>query len=252
MSLIKSQILVIVCPSCSQIHKVPADRFRTELSRATMQCAKCGRQFNLMEQGEKPRVTAKNVPNLWVLGGVLAVIVAALVVVFLSLAARTSGEESTFAELPEQVQVALFGAEEDGSTAAPEGLILTMDKGYKLVRRKSKTAVLVVKGRVRNPGPDVRTRIILEGRIVGADGSLRFVTRSPCGKMFSDKRLKRTKPGKYAKLFTKNKELVNCTLKPGQEKPFQMIFDDIPKDYNEAYTVQVKPLFSGVEQADSE
>ena len=251
MSFIKSQILEIVCPACSQVHKVPADRFRTELSRATMQCAKCGRRFNFMEQGEKPRVIAKGVPNLWVLGGVLAVIVALLVVVFLSLAARTSGEDSAFAELPEQVQVALFGAEEDGSATAPEGLILTMDKGYKLVRR-NKTAILVIKGRVRNPGPDVRTHIILEGRIVGADGSLRFVTRSPCGKMFSDKRLKKTKSGKYAELFTKNKEFINCTLKPGEEKPFQMIFDDIPKDYNEAYTVQVKPVLSGVEQADSE
>ena len=248
----KPKILEIICPACSQVHKVPADRFRTALSRATtMQCAKCRHRFNLTEQGEKPRAAPKNVPNIKVLVGVLAVIVALLVVVFLSLAARTSGEDSAFAELPAQVQVALFGADEEGIATAPEGLILTMDKGYKLVRR-NQSSILVVKGRIRNPGPTVRTRILLEGRVVGADGTIRFVTRSPCGKMFSDKRLKKTKPGKFEKLFTKNKEFINCTLKSGEEKPFQMIFDDIPKEYDEAYTVQVKPLFFGEERADSE
>ena len=116
--------------------------------------------------------------------------------------------------------------------------------------------MLVVKGTVKNPGSTERTRILLEGRIVDPSGEVRFVTRAPCGKVIADKRLRRTRRGEFSKLFTRKKEFIDCALMPGRQKRFQMIFDDIPKDYNEAYTVQVKTLFAGHERvgtaADSE
>ena len=252
----KNKILEVICPACAQVHKVPEDRFRTDLSRASMQCARCQTMFSLSEQGTKPRAVYRG-PSIKVLAAVLVGILllgGAMVYVYW---AKTTGNDAGLEALPEPVKIALLGGDDD--TPSPkddlQGLTLSVTEGYKLVIR-DKNSVLVVKGKVKNPGIDARTRVLLEGRIVDPNGAVRFVTRAPCGRVIPDKRLRKTRRGAFSKLFTRKKEFRDCTLKPGQEKPFQMIFDDIPKDYDEAYTVQVKTLFAGRERvggsADSE
>lgn len=242
----RTDILEVICPACGQEHKVPADRFRTDLSRATMQCARCKTMFALSDRGvkERPKPTG---PNTKVLVFILAVIVALGILMFLVYIAKVTGKDPSLDALPEQIEVALFGDETAAPGTAQQGLIPSVDEGYKLVL-KDKDPVLVVKGKIKNPGSAVRTRVLLEGRIVDAGGKVRFVTRAPCGKLIANKRIKRTERGAFSKLFTRRGEFIDCSLKPGEEKPFQMIFDDIPKDYNEAYTVQVKTLFAGHER----
>jgi hypothetical protein len=245
----KADIIDVICPACGQEHRVPKQSIRTALSAATMQCANCKTMFSSAEQGVRP-TPAPGGPNIKLLVFVFILIVLLLILMFLVYAARRSGGDTPLDALPEQVKIALLGGGEHSWKDELQGLEIKVKEGYKLTIR-DKAPVLVVKGSVSNPGDVTRTKILLEGRIVDKEGGVRFVARAPCGKVLSDKRLKRTKRGKFSTLFTRKKEFLDCTLRPGEEKTFQMIFDDIPKDYDEEYTVQVKTLLAGVERADA-
>ncbi len=235
----------IICPNCTEQYEVPEDRFRTDLDKATMRCAKCEVVFSLKDQGVAPIKTTRKSHNRLLIG-ILAVILVAIVFMLLTYVAMKNEGVLALDKLPEQVEVALAKDDASRADSHPADLAVTLDEGYKLVI-KDKKPVLVVKGEVFNPGPTRRTRILLEGRIVDAGGNVRFTTRAPCGKLISNRKLKRTKRGRFSRLFVRKKAYVDCSLDPGKKKKFQMIFDDIPPDYDEEYTVKVKTLFSGHE-----
>jgi hypothetical protein len=210
-----------------------------------MQCARCKAVFPLKAQGiaplKKPRVSHNRL-----LAGILIAIGVALVLMLLAFVALKNDGVLELDKLPEQVKIALADEPPPTKDQAPLSLDITLNNGYKLII-KDKKPILVVKGRIENTGPVKRTRIILEGRIVDNAGQVLFTTRAPCGKMFANKRLRKTKRGAFSKLFVRNKEFIDCALEPGQKKWFQLIFDDIPEGYDDDYTVQVKTLFSGHE-----
>lgn len=246
----------IICPKCQKQYDVPEDRFRQSSDKATMQCAKCKHVFPLTDQGIAVVVKKPRVSHNRLLLGILAVIVVALILMLLAYVALRNDGKLELDKLPEQVEVAIKAEEQaleeeerprEKAKVEPDRLQITLNKGYKLVI-KDGNPILVVKGKVHNPGPSKRTRILLEGRVVDTDGNVQFKTRTPCGKWFSNRKLKRTKRGEFSKLFVRNKEYIDCSLAPERTTYFQMIFDDIPPDYDDKYTVEVKPLFSGQEK----
>jgi hypothetical protein len=235
----------IICPHCSQQHEVPEDRLRSDLEKATMQCARCKTIFPLAAQGRAPKRRLR-VSHNRLLAGVLIAIGVALVLMLLAFVALKNKGVLELDNLPEQVKIALADEPLKTRDQASPPLDITLNNGYRLII-KDKKPILVVKGKIENTGSVKRTRIILEGRIVDNTGQVQFTTRAPCGKMFANKRLRKTKRGAFSKLFVRKKEYINCVLEPGQKKWFQLIFDDIPEDYDDDYTVQVKTLFSGHE-----
>ena len=240
----------IVCPECRQVHDVPEVRIRALKKNAQMQCARCQAQFSIDEQGAALALPPKksNI-NKW-LAFILLIVGLGLVLMLLALVAAHNQGKIEFDNLPTQVTVALG---EDGPPSAPassSGLIPTLSKGYKLPR-KNEAPILVVKGRLKNTGDTVRTKIILKGTVVGTDGKILFETRAPCGKLISNKRLRKTKRAALPKLFSKNGEYLDCTIPPGGEKAFQMVFHQIPPYFKEDYTINVVPLYAGQEPIDS-
>ncbi len=117
-------------------------------------------------------------------------------------------------------------------------LEVTVDEGYNLII-KDKHPILVVKGSVFNPASETKNHITLEGRIVDKKGKVRFKTQAPCGKIFRNRKLKRTRRGDFFKLYKSKGTLHNCKIDRGKKRKFELIFDGIPPDFKEHYSVQV-------------
>ncbi len=231
------------------LHKVPNDRFK---ANTVMQCAGCQNRFthdnkvNIAQNTHSSSNSSSR--NIKLLAAILSVIVVLLLLMVVVFLFRNQKIQIPLDGLPEQVKVVLLGnTEEDAKDIISTGLVLSVKEGYKLYA-KNKTEIIVVKGTVSNPTGSIKKRILLEGSMVDKTNTPLFTTRAPCGKLIADKRLKKTSSGEFSKLFTRNMEFIDCTLNPGEEKPFQMIFDDIPRDFNTEYSVKVKPLFAAEER----
>ena len=70
-------------------------------------------------------------------------------------------------------------------------------------------------------------------------GDLRAEARMPCGRAVDDKALKATPKGTVAGHFSPGGTLYNCQLSPDGSTLFQVIFENVPADYDATFEVKV-------------
>jgi hypothetical protein len=112
----------------------------------------------------------------------------------------------------------------------------------KIVISKQGDAFLVVAGEVVNNNPAVRDHIIIRGKLYDPDGKLRSTARMPCGKIIDEKALKKTNKGESAAFFRDNGVIYNCSISSEDSALFQIIFEDVPEDYNAMFKVKVQAV----------
>ncbi len=178
------------------------------------------------------------------------VVLALIILMFVFIAARNDWVIS-FPDLPEQIGIAFWGEEARKPPKAVQELEVTITEGYQALA-KNKQPVLVVTGEVRNPNDEARANVVLQGRIVSTDGSVRFETTAPCGKAFKKSKLKKTKRGSFNRLYIRKGKLYDCKVKANSKRKYQLIFDNMPPDYKEKYRVEVKVISGNVKEEEKQ
>jgi hypothetical protein len=112
----------------------------------------------------------------------------------------------------------------------------------KKLRRGAPPKVLSVSGKVFNNNQGYRTHIVLRGRLLDSSGKVHTQTRIPCGREFRISRIKRLRKGAVHTLYTNKGVLHNCTLRGESSTPFQLLFEDVPRDFDDTYTIEVEAV----------
>jgi hypothetical protein len=236
----------IRCPQCNATHDVPMDALPTVSATAppTMRCAKCKSIFAMTSETIKPPAPVKKQRLSTLVIRLLILGIFALLVGFLVFVAEQNSWALSFSRLPEQVDNAFFGNSGEHARASAAPLVVTVYEGSQL-KHKDKDPILVVRGEVLNPADIERTHILLEGQIVEKSGKVAFEAKGPCGKIYRNRKLRKTSRNSMNKLWTKSGELHNCKLQKDKSAKFQLVFDNIPADYSEEYTIRVKATHAG-------
>jgi len=150
----------------------------------------------------------------------------------------------SFPLLGAQISNAFFG-EDEPVLVTPEALAsltATLDEGYKITSRKDKRHIVVITGTVKNTDTRARRKVMLEARIVDYKGKTKRKKIAPCGWMVKDKRLKKLELGDADKIYKRNNRMFNCVIGPDGTKKFKIFFDDLPDNYNDSFSILVKPI----------
>ncbi len=176
-------------------------------------------------------------PGHQLAGKVIAGIFIALVGFLIFVAAR-NGWNLSIPDLPEQIAFAFSSEAGESLPAEVENMDVTvMDR--RMVLADDGTAYLSVGGEVFNNNMAGRSHIILRGRLYDSAGDLRAEARMPCGRAVDDKALKATPKGTVAGHFSPGGTLYNCQLSPDGSTLFQVIFENVPADYDATFEVKV-------------
>ncbi|MBN2803969.1 MAG: zinc-ribbon domain-containing protein [Deltaproteobacteria bacterium] len=153
---------------------------------------------------------------------------------------RNSWTFSIF-DIREEIAFAFSDEPTENLPPAVENIdVSILDK--KIVMSQQGDAFLVIAGEVVNNNPAVREHIIIRGKLYDADGKLRSSQRMPCGKVIDEKALKKTDKGEAAALFRDNGVIYNCSISSDDSTLFQIIFEDVPDDYNAMFNVKVQAV----------
>ena len=167
-------------------------------------------------------------------------LVAALVlgVAFFAFVAWRNDWILSLRDLPEQIEIAVFGRDTEQQPGDLDGIKVELGEGYKLIARDKRT-IMVVNGRVVNETSGEKTDVLLRGSIIGSDGDVLFEMKAPCGRVRTDAKLKRTPKGRIEKYYKKRGQYRSCNLESGSTKPYQIVFDSVPSDLGEPFKVRV-------------
>jgi hypothetical protein len=102
--------------------------------------------------------------------------------------------------------------------------------------------IAIVTGTIRNKTLVGRSRVVLQGKLIGADGKVRSEVKAPCGNNLEDVVIKATPKGSMSKHYTKDDVPFDCKVVGESIELFQLIFDSLPQDFKSASTVEIKPL----------
>jgi predicted Zn finger-like uncharacterized protein len=155
-----------------------------------------------------------------------------------------NGWTLSLSELPDQFAFAFSGEEYEALPPEVEGLEPTLEE-RRIIDRGRNGMLLSVVGTVFNNSPVKRREIILKGRLLDANGEVREEVRLPCDKVFEDTALKRSKPGMVASLYRQKGGVPYDCVIPGESSAlYQLVFENVPDDYDETYTVKITPVFA--------
>lgn len=109
-----------------------------------------------------------------------------------------------------------------------------------LIKAANGASYLIVTGDVFNKGFTGASRIILRGRLVTAAQETVAEVRAPCGKTVDEETIKMTHKGAMSGHYrTKTGELYNCVISVDGSSAFQIVFDDVPDDYEKSLNVEI-------------
>jgi predicted Zn finger-like uncharacterized protein len=267
----------IKCPKCLATYDVPDRALPKEKSGdkpQKMRCFRCKTIFSVMlrpeTRAEHPVQIVKNDPiskpanivsetSAWTgkttldLGGFEAkgqmpirrffflclVTGFAIVVLFFLFVAGRNDWVLSFPNLSDQIVVAFWGEAAKPPPEAAVKLEVKVEEGHRVILQDD-DSVLVVTGEIVNPSEEIRSNVVLNGRIVGSDGKARYETSAPCGKVFKNAKIKKTKRGEFDKLYSRKGKVYDCRVKSKSKRKYMLIFDNIPPDYSEKYKVEVR------------
>ncbi len=177
-------------------------------------------------------------------GQIMGKVVTLLIVafsLFLVFVAYRNAWSLSLSDIHNQVGFAFSGEEMEELPDAVEGLETTLED-RRLILRKNKRPLLVVTGKVFNNTLTTRTHIVLRGRLVDDRGKIRLQTRIPCNKLIKDTKIKRARKGSIKKYYRTKGKLHNCSIKGEQNGVYQLIFENLPRDFDETFNVKIKPF----------
>jgi predicted Zn finger-like uncharacterized protein len=153
----------------------------------------------------------------------------------------------SFDELGSQVAFAFSGEKSERISDEARGLDVVVT-ARTLVKASSGEKYLVVTGDVFNRGFTGAGRIVLRGRLVGGAEDVRAEVRAPCGRTIDSETLKLTPKGAMSGHFrSKTGELYNCVISANGSTAFQLVFDDVPPEYEGgSLTLQVSAVSAQV------
>jgi predicted Zn finger-like uncharacterized protein len=176
------------------------------------------------------------------IGKIMGLVSAFVFLLFLFVMFR-NGWTLSLSKLPDQFAFAFSGEAYEALPPEVEGIEATVDE-RRLVKRGSRGSLLSVIGTVYNNTPIRRKEIILRGRLIDAKGEVRQELRLPCNKVFEDTALKRIAAGKIPLLYQKGGKPYDCTISGESSTLFQLLFANIPVDYDDRYVIEVTPVFA--------
>ncbi|MBN2529283.1 MAG: zinc-ribbon domain-containing protein [Deltaproteobacteria bacterium] len=162
-----------------------------------------------------------------------------LIFFFLFVAFR-NGWSLSLSDLPEQIGFAFSGETMESIPDEAENIEAVV-VSKKVLTSKLGTW-LSVAGEVINNNPGSRSNIIMSGRLYDSKGELRSETRMPCGRSLDEKTIRKTAIGSIQQQFLANGTLYNCKIGPNDGRVFQLIFEDVPDDYDAGFEVKVKAV----------
>lgn len=161
-----------------------------------------------------------------------------LAAAFFGFVAWQNGWNLSLRKLPKQIEIAVLGKDSKNSPDDVEGLKIDLGEIYKLKAIDDRT-VLVVNGKVTNATRRKKIELLLKGTVVGPGGVALFEVKAPCGMVRSDVVLKMSKKGTLENYYKNKGEYRSCELNIGSVKTYQIVFDDVPPNVKEPFTVKV-------------
>jgi predicted Zn finger-like uncharacterized protein len=166
-------------------------------------------------------------------------VVFALGVVFLGFVLVRNDFSLSLAELDVQIGYA-FSGEKPEAISDEARRVDVVVKARTLLLSADGGNHLVVTGDVLNKGFTGVSRVILRGRLVNGAQEASAEVRAPCGKTVDEETIKMTPKGAMAGHYrTKTGELYNCVISVDGSTIFQMVFDDVPADWEKSLRVEV-------------
>jgi len=145
----------------------------------------------------------------------------------------------SLSELDSQIGYAFSGEKREVIPEEARSVDVVVAK-RSLVDSASGAKYLIVSGDVFNRGFTGLSRIILRGRLVTRAQEAVAEVRTPCGKTVDDETIKLTPKGAMSGHYrTKNGELYNCVVSASGSTVFQIVFDDVPADYEKSLNVEI-------------
>ncbi len=174
------------------------------------------------------------------IGKVIFVIVV-LLVGFLVFVAYRNGWAISIPSLGDQIAFAFSGEKlEDLPKEARD--IEAMIHRRKIIINREKVPFLVVQGEVTNNAAAKRSRIIMRAQLIDTVGDIRAQVRAPCGKLIDDSVIEATPKGAMEGHYRRGGALINCSVEGNGNTVFQLIFDEVPADYEDSFDVRVQAV----------
>lgn len=165
----------------------------------------------------------------------------AFVFLLLTFVMYRNGWSLSLSELPDQFAFAFSGEAYEELPPEVDGLEAMVEE-RRIIDRGKRGRLLSVVGTAYNNTPLKRQDVILKGQLIDENGDVQQELRLPCDKFFEDNALKRAAQGKIALLYQDKGKPHSCTI-PGESRAlFQMVFENPPADYSDAYTIKVIPV----------
>ena len=80
---------------------------------------------------------------------------------------------------------------------------------------------------------------MLRSRLTDKAGDRRAEVRVPCGRILDDEEILATPKGGIAGHYLSGGELYNCSIEGDAASSYQIVFEDIPSDYDSSFDVEV-------------
>jgi predicted Zn finger-like uncharacterized protein len=164
-----------------------------------------------------------------------------LLAVFFTFVAFRNGWSLSLTDLPEQVSFAFSGAEYEAIPDEARSIEITVSEHH-LVQADSGGQFLLVSGTVFNTALFPLRHVVLRGQLLDSNGEIRGETRAPCGKVLDDKTVQATAPGAIDGHYRQDGVLHDCQVRAEGTTVFQLIFPDVPVDYDSDFMVEAKAV----------
>ncbi|MBN2714833.1 MAG: zinc-ribbon domain-containing protein [Deltaproteobacteria bacterium] len=160
-----------------------------------------------------------------------------LLIVFLLFVAFRNGWSLSLSGLPEQIAFAFSSEALEDIPDEAKNIEATVVS--KKVVTSPRGGYLIVSGEVINNNPGSRSNVIVRGRLHDQKGDVRGEARMPCGHAVDEKVIRRTPPGSMNQHFMENGRPHNCQIGPNDNRIFQVVFDNLPADYDAGFDVHI-------------
>jgi len=166
-------------------------------------------------------------------------------IVFFVYVGYRNGWSLSLSELGNQISFAFSGKQYEEITDEARDLVVTAS-ARKLVPAEGGAQYLIVSGEVTNRSFTGLSHIVLSGRIKNPMGETLSELRAPCGKVLDEDTIARTKKGAMSGHYLEHNGLYNCVISYKGSAPFQVVFEDVPADYEPSFEVDVKAVSAQV------
>lgn len=173
--------------------------------------------------------------------GKVIFLVVVLLVGFLVFVAYRNGWTISIPALPDQIAFAFSGEEFEDLPAEARDIEAIIDR-RRIIMNRDNIPFLVVQGEVTNNATVGRSKIIMRASLIDTVGDIRAQVRAPCGRLLDDSVIEATQKGSIEGHYRRGGAIYNCSVEGNGNTVFQLIFDEVPADYDDSFDVRVQAV----------